>query len=297
MVIGMKKRSILPKAALASVLSAILLLSCSSQQVKDVAGEPKAKIDKIEISDIDFEGIELLCSFIVENPYPVGIDLAGYDYDLLVEGSSFVSGREDEGLTVAAGSSSSVQLPISFTYRELRKSVASLEGRERAAYSLELGMDLNIPLSKSTMRISKTSDGTFPVPKLPSVSIRDLVIEKFGNTTIFLKIGLLIGNPNVFEAEIGSVDYLVSVQEREWVSGSTGRSYVFEPQDRRVIYVPLELNYMEVGRTVVDVLIGGRELEYSVSGSSSIGVKTERFEIPSSPFSYEKTGTAAIIRP
>ncbi len=251
----------------------------------------------MEIEDISFDKIDILFTISVENPYPMGLTLAGYDYDLLIEESSFISGRSSEELRVSSGDTSTISLPLSFTFKELREVLRKTEGKREAPYTLNVGLDIDVPLASKDFRVEKSSEGSLPVPNLPEVSLKELIITNFGRTIISLEYGIKVNNPNTFEIDLGELEYSLSVDNNRWVSGTTGRSYTLEPEESKVVHMPLELNYLEVGRTVVDLLMSGQELAYRVDGSSSVGIHFENFEIPDYSFDIEKTGTAAIIRP
>ena len=281
-----------------SVCALALLGSCASQEsLSRFAGDPEVGIEKMEISDITFDGIEVMFTLSVENPYPVGITLDRYEYDFLIEGNSFVAGEQEEGLSIAAHETSYVGLPLSFSFEELRSATASMKGKEEVPYSLRVGMDIETPVAGRPLKLSRTSEGKLPVPRVPRVSIKDVIITKFGLTEIFLEFGISVTNPNVFEVTLGSMDYSFSVNDRQWLSGETSESYLFAPEDTRTLYIPLELNYMQVGRVVVDMLMSDEELSYRIEGSSSVGAHTERLSIPEHPFSFDTSGSAAIIRP
>ncbi len=296
-----KKRSLRKTLVVAALVSLISLIfsTCASQNggKVPVIGNPEVKIERISIERISFQEVDLLCSFSVRNPYPAGISIAGFDYDFRIEENSFVSGRQDKGLEIPGRDKSSIELPISLSFEEIRDTIEKTKGKKTVPYELLLGIDVDVPLGSKTIRLSQSSEGELPVPSLPKISIKDVIIKKFGLSTIFLEFGILVQNPNSFEATIGSVDYLVHVGESTWAEGETGRSYSFPPGEDRTVYVPIELNYMRIGRTIVDILMSGRELAYSIRGSSSISVDTGEFSIPEYQFSYRKEGNAALIRP
>jgi LEA14-like dessication related protein len=283
--------------ALIAVLSASIL-SCASQDALDpFAGEPEAKIEKMEIESISFRDIDLLFTVSIHNPYPVGISLAGFDYDFLLDGSSFVSGRRDEGMEIAAKGNSAVHIPVTFTFEELRDTMKKVKGKNEVPYRLDLGLEVQLPLSRGKMRLSKSNDGMLPLPKLPQVGIQDVIITKFGLSRIFLEFGIKVTNPNTLGLSLGSLDFSFFVEGEKWLSGETGRSYRIGEGDEKIIYIPLELNYMKVGRAVVDLLMSGRVLRYRIEGSSAVSIGKPGLNSKSRPFAFATEGQAAIIRP
>lgn len=273
--------------------------SCVTEQEEPetLTGEPTAKITGMEIEDISFEKIDLLFTLSLENPYPVALTLAGYDYDLLIEDNSFLSGESDDELRIASRDSSQITLPISFTFAELRETMDTTEERKEAPYSLHIGFDIDVPVVSKDIRVDKTSEGTLPIPSLPDVFVKELIITNFGRTIISIDYGIEVFNPNTFTVELGKMDYSFSVNNIEWASGNTDRSYTMEPEESQTFHMPLELNYLEVGKTVVNLLMSGQELDYTLEGSSSVGINFENIEIPEHPFNFQKSGIAAIIRP
>lgn len=277
----------------------LLIFSCATQEEEKArfVGKPTIKVRKMVVTELTFDEIDMLFTLSIENPNPFAVELDSYGYELSVEGSPFLSGTSDEGLSIPAGDSTSLSLPVSLGYDRLRETAQRLENKTKAAYRLDVSTEALIPGTGRSIALSGKKEGTFPVPVTPKVDVEDVIITRFGNTIIFLEFGIRVRNPNEFDVTVGSVAYDFSVNRRSWASGETGRTYRFDPEDSRNVYVPLELNYMEVGRTVVDLLMSGQELEYRIHGSSTVEVESEELSIPERIFEFDTSGIAAIVRP
>jgi len=103
-----------------------------------------------------------------------------------------------------------------------------------------------------------------------------------------------VNNPNAFDLSFRNFSYDLTVGGRDWVSGRNVRSLSFDSKEESVAVLPLSLNIVEVGRSVVDMLSGNRELEYGFSGNMLIDTGLPLLK--DYPFSFDTRGEAEVFR-
>ena len=79
-------------------------ISCSSVQELLETGVQKPRVEFVgmKLTGLSFSDLDLLFDLKVTNPNVVGITMAGFDYDFLINSRSFVNGNQDKGMTIAS---------------------------------------------------------------------------------------------------------------------------------------------------------------------------------------------------
>ena len=89
----------------APLLAAVVVLAAGCETIRDAVEavrKPEVRIVSTELDALTFTGMTLLFEVEVRNPNPIGIGLSGFDYELEIEGNSFVSGQVQDRVTIAA---------------------------------------------------------------------------------------------------------------------------------------------------------------------------------------------------
>lgn len=95
------------------LIPGMIFLSCSAlNQMLNSVKRPTVAVDRVHISGLSFDDIDLLFDLKVNNPNSIKVSLAGFDYDFFLNGNSFVKGQQDKGLNIEAKGESIVQIPI-----------------------------------------------------------------------------------------------------------------------------------------------------------------------------------------
>jgi len=217
----------------------------------------------------------------VDNPNPVGISLAGLDYDLKLLGSSFLQGDQPMGMKLAANGSSQVQVPVRLGFQQLLTSYQQLKGAKRADYQLDLGMGFEVPLL-GRVRVPASYRGEFPIPEMPAVSLRSLDVQQLTLNGAQLLLQLEVDNPNDFSLLLDKLNYNLKLNGYDVGGGLVGKSVNIQKDGRGTINLPLNLDFAQAGRGLYSALLG-QGIRYDLSGSmeaTSSNPILERFRIP-----------------
>ncbi|MCM8857076.1 MAG: LEA type 2 family protein [Candidatus Thiodiazotropha sp.] len=254
---------------LIAVYSLMLIQGCSSmEQVGQImkGQKPTAKVTGVKVTSLDFDGVELAFDVNVTNPNPVGIDLAGLDYDLKLLGDSFVKGKQPMALSVAANGTSQVKLPMRLGFRQLMSSYKKLQHASQAAYQLDLGLGFNIPVL-GKMKLPVSYQGEFPIPKIPDIKVKNLDIQKLTLNNAKLLLQIEVDNPNNFSLLLDQLNYNLKLNGFNVGNGLLSQSVAIKQDGRGVINLPLSVNIMQAGMGLYSALLGNDGLKYELNGS------------------------------
>ncbi|MCU7802030.1 MAG: LEA type 2 family protein [Candidatus Thiodiazotropha sp. (ex Lucinoma annulata)] len=218
------------------------------------------------MTSLDFDGVELAFDVNVTNPNPVGIDLAGLDYDLKLLGNSFVKGEQPMALSVAANGTSQIELPMRLGFRQLMSSYQKLQHASQAAYQLDLGLGFNIPVL-GKMKLPVSYQGEFPIPKIPDIKVKNLDIQKLTLNNAKLLLQIEVDNPNNFSLLLDQLNYNLKLNGFNVGNGLLSQSVAIKQDGRGVINLPLSVNIMQAGMGLYSALLGNDGLKYELNGS------------------------------
>jgi LEA14-like dessication related protein len=237
--------------------------------------EPAASVEDARITGLDFEKIDLMFGIDIKNPNSVGIAMDGFDYDLLLNENSFISGNKNEKLNIEAQGTSRVDFPVSLKFVDIYNMFNSLKSADSTKYQVKLGLIFNLPVLGAT-RIPISHTGHLPIPKLPSISVKDLKMNSFGFTGANLDLKIGIANPNAFSMIFDKLNYNFQINGLDWASGQNTRPMQVNEKGEGIVTIPVKLDFLQMGQSVYQLINGTSNLNYKLSGkvdmSSNISI-------------------------
>jgi len=160
-------------------------ISCSSVQELLETGVQKPKVEFVgmKLTGLSFYDLDLLFDLKVTNPNVVGITLAGFDYDFLINSRSFVNGNQDKGITIASHGESRIQIPVSLQFADIYQTVTNLGSQDSTTYQINTGFSFELPVL-GVQRVPVSHSGSIPLLELPSVSIGSLKLLSLKFTVV-----------------------------------------------------------------------------------------------------------------
>lgn len=255
--------------------------------------EPRAKIADVKMTGLSFNKVDLLFNIDINNPNSVGINLSEFDYNLLIEDNSFISGKQDEGLAIKANGSEMVQLPLSLIFVDIYNTFSNIKNLDSIKYNLQTGLSFNMPIL-GDIRIPISKSGSVPSLKSPSISLKKLQMEKIKLTGADLTLKIKLDNPNAITFLLNSMDYQLNVAGAEWIKGTSKKVISVNAKDESIIDVPISLNFINMGQSVYQLLKGDQTLNYNLSGNANLGSNLSIFNDFNLPFN--QTGETKILK-
>ena len=279
-----------------SVFLAVFLSSCANltQMLNQMnIKKPVAKVEDAKLTALSFEQVDLLFGIDINNPNSIGIALDGFDYDLLLNDNSFVSGDQNEKLDIAAGQTSRVNFPVSLKFTDIYDMYTSLRNIDSTKYQVKLGLIFNLPVLGDT-RIPISHTGHLPIPKLPNISVKDLKVNNIGFTGANLDLKIAIDNPNAFSMIFDQLNYNFQVNGLEWISGKNTSSMQVDEKGAGIVTIPVKLDFLKMGQSVYQLINGTKGLNYKFSVYSHVSESISLLGNQSMPF--EKAGNIKLSR-
>lgn len=255
--------------------------------------EPRVKIADVKMTGLSFNKVDLLFNIHINNPNSVGINLSGFDYNLLIEGNSFISGKQDEGLAIKANGSEIVHLPLSLIFMDIYNTFSKIKSLDSMKYDLQTGLSFNMPVL-GEIRIPISKSGSVPSLKSPSISLKKLQMDKIKLTGADLTLKIKLDNPNAITFLLNSMDYQLNVAGTEWIKGNSKKVINVNAKEESIIDIPISLNFLNMGQSVYQLLKGDQTLNYNLSGNANLGSNLSIFNEYNMPFN--QTGKTKILK-
>jgi LEA14-like dessication related protein len=274
--------------------ASLLAVGCESlRDAVDVMRKPEVRIAATELEALSFSGLTLRFDVEIENPNPIGIGLAGFDYELQIEDIPFVNGEVQDKVTVAARDRSIIPLPVELGFEEIAQTIDALKGKEEAAYRLSSGFTFDLPVL-GRIRVPVQTEGSFPVLRAPRLQVVSLRLNEISLSGANLDLDLELINRNSFKVFVESLEYRFQVDGRDWASGMRQERVRIPDNNSARLTIPIELDFGAVGRGVYQMILGGERLQYALKANIEVGTSLRALEQAALPF--ELSGQLRIQR-
>ena len=283
----------LVKLILIPLCASLVLAGCATLMEAARASTPDLSVRSMRLAGLSFEGVDLVFDIGIDNPNPLPVTLGGFDYDLLIEGDSFVKGSQEETSRIAAAGQSVVQLPLSLDFGDLRHAFSSLKDQDSTAYELVCELALDVPVL-GMRRLPLRHSGRLPVLKPPRVEMGDLRLSKLNLTGADLELQLRLDNPNPFGLALDRLDYQLAVSGRSWASGATEEPVHLAAKGAQTVTIPVSLDFLRMGMTVYRALSGTEALDYHLTGQLDLG--TDLPLLPRAALPVDLAGSLNVLR-
>ena len=227
--------------------------------------KPDAQLTATRLANINFEQADLVFDLEIENKNPVAINLAQLDYDLKIEGHSLLSGVTAQGLQIEPASTTTVQLPLTLKFDDLRKLPGEVWKQDRFKYQLDTAFVVDLPII-GPYAIPVSKSGELPVPKLPTIRLSNIKLQSLSLLAADVIAQVEIENPNSFDIGLSDFDYRLNVNQQPWGEGRANESNRIPKKGKGSIEVPLKLNFASLGQTTYRLLSNRETLEYQLTG-------------------------------
>jgi LEA14-like dessication related protein len=252
----------------------IFLSSCAELAKHAETIKPTARLTGTHLANINFEQADLVFDLAVENQNPVAINLAGLNYDLKIENQSLISGVTAQGLEIKPASTSTVQLPVTLKFDDLRKLPDELWQKDRFAYQLDTKIVVDLPII-GNYAIPLSRSGELPVPKMPVIKVNSVKIKNLSLTAAEVVAQVEIDNPNAFDLAFSDFDYQLDINQQNWGKGSISQRNNIPQKSKGTIEIPVKLNIMSMGQTAYQLLSNKQPLEYQLKGAMTLDTGIE----------------------
>ena len=212
------------------LLFCLVLFNCQSFDA--ASPESGIRLVSVDITEIGFSGANLLVNLAVHNPGRGAILMPDIEWELFIDGHSFLRGIHSEAAPIARRQTASLSVPVSITFQDIYASFADLAGSSEVAYSLSI----SIPSVSGAENEKHTLEFSclLALPLLPELSLDSKRISNFDFSEIHLSHDVIVHNPNAFAIAFPMLDWHYSVNgisivgsnftvQQEIAAGASGR--------------------------------------------------------------------------
>lgn len=250
---------------LALALFVLPLQGC--QLLGDLFQRPIVSLSRVDVTSVSFQGLSVNFVLAVQNPNPIGVDLARLVYQLNVDGHQFADGHTDSAAHIPAQGTGQVTIPVGIKFVDFAQSLASLFTKQKVPYSIATKLGFGTPAG--VIDIPLSTSGTLPVPRLPDIRIANAGLGQVGLTGATFNLLLGVHNPNLFAVPLGALSYRVSIAGTQVIASSAPTGKIGAGATNPV-QISTHLDFVGLGLGVVRAIQGGGA-DVALNGSLDLG--------------------------
>lgn len=251
--------------ARALLLAPVLLLSTGCEVLGDYL--PTVAFDRLDVQSVDWEGADAEFVFVVDNPNPVEIKLARFDYALSFADVSWLEGDDPDGLVLAASSGSELSLPLSLEFQSLYDVVQATRGLDTVPFGLDGSFGFDTPAG--IVDLPYDADGGFPALRTPSFAFSKVRVEDLGLTSATVAIDLDVDNEHGSNLVFDNFAYGIEMSGTSVGSGTIANLGTVFGAETGTLSIPIEIDFLDVGTAVYEAITTG-EVNLGLQASTDV---------------------------
>ena len=231
--------------------------------------KPAVRVSSARLAGLSFDQADLIFDIEISNPNSIGVSLAGFDYDLLLNNQSFLKGDQNEKTEIKANDIATLQLPLSLNFANIYQTYQSLKKEDEVTYTLDTGFSFDLPIL-GPVRVPVSTSGQVPMVKLPRLSLKSIKLERLNLTGADFDISVGIDNPNAWGLVVNALQYKLKINGTEWITGQTRERLQMNEKGESILHLPFSLSFLKIGSSVYNIIANGKGLNYSFSGQTDL---------------------------
>lgn len=264
------------KKVFLSLFVIFLITGCNTLRKLSNIQRPSVQYSKMSIQDMSFSDMTLLFDFEVDNPNGVGVSADQYQYEFFINGEEFISGSQNENLSIAGQSKSIIQIPVSLTFSEVFNTIKSVTRQDSIAYRISSEVQFDLAgVRKQSIPVS--AEGVLPIPRVPQIEFTDLSIRELSLSVAEMVASFRVRNPNSFGISLSDASYDLEVNGYPWFETTLDRNINLSGSESELISIPIRLNSSQMGPVLFEMLNGKKEFQYQLTGSARVSANIQGF--------------------
>jgi LEA14-like dessication related protein len=236
--------------------------------------KPRVRISSTKLSALTFDQADLIFDIEIDNPNAVGVTLAGFDYDLLLNNQSFLKGEQQKELVIKASDKAAVQLPLTLNFIDIYQTYQNLKNEDEVNYTINTGFSFDLPVL-GPIRIPASTSGKVPMVKVPVIGLKSIKMERLSFSGADFNLAINIDNPNSWGLTVNMLQYGLNINGSDWLSGQTQKKINLTGNENTVINLPFSISFLKIGTSFYNVVASGKGLNYRFTGTSELSSSLE----------------------
>ncbi len=231
-----------------------LLLGCTGGDFS--AFIPTVKFQRLELTGIDFEHIDVDFVFDVKNPNPIGIPLARFSYALGLEGIELISGDDPEGIDLAADATSELSLPVGLNFANIFDAVEATRGLDYLGFGLQGNFGFDTDLGPVDIGIDE--EGSFPALRTPRIDLGQLRIESADERDVQFGLDIDLDNDHGSALDFSNLDFQMSFAGARVGDGAMEEVAEVPGATTKTVTIPFGVDYIDAINALAAAASGER---------------------------------------
>ena len=129
-----------------------LLSACTGAGIKGVVERPEVSVKNVKMGKLSMSGGSAKFFINIKNPNRFPIPLSGFDYSLRLNGIEVANGTREQNVTINAGESRVVEVPLIFSFTNMLTMLPNLLNSKALKYDINGSIHFpwfNLPFNRS----------------------------------------------------------------------------------------------------------------------------------------------------
>jgi LEA14-like dessication related protein len=252
-------------------MTLLLLLACTGGDLSEFV--PTVTFNRLDLTAIDFEHIDVNFVFDVDNPNPIGIPLSRFDYSLGFEGVEVLSGDDPNGLELVADGSSELALPVGIDFANIFEAAQATRGLDYIGFGLSGGFGFDTDLGP--VDISYDEDGSFPALRTPRFDLGQLNIQSADESRVQFGLDVDVDNDHGSAIDFSNLDFRMKFAGVHVGDGAMDDMGEVPGATSRTLTIPFGIDYEDAIDAINAVANGDKlqvELDAGMDVSTPFGI-------------------------
>ncbi len=213
---------------------------------------PTVSFERLDVQSVDWEGAQADFVFKVNNPNPVEVKLARFDYALSFAEVEWLVGDDADGLVLGANGGSELALPVGIEFETLYELVQATRGIDTIPFELEGSFGFDSPAG--LIDLPYAADGGFPALRTPKFTFSKVRVDELNWTDATIGVDLNVDNEHASNLIFQNFDYRVKIAGEDVGSGFLADLGTVSGADTGVLTIPLTIDFLSSGTAVYEAL-------------------------------------------
>lgn len=239
---------------------AVFKLKRSDKEIADYV-VPKIAFRQMQLTNLTPERADVKMRMIIDNPAPIGFKIDSLFYVVFIADQEVARTTYPDTLRLKAKDSTELTLPLTLYYDKLKDVTDRLanQGQDSVLYRINATIFSTtklIPKDKFNLKVEKK----LPLITVPDVKITNIKVNDLKLKGATMQVEAAVRNRNVFPISFKDLAYSVQIEDNEAVEGNKPGIVKIPANGSASFTIPVQLTFKEMGKTVLDVIRKGKDL-------------------------------------
>lgn len=236
------------------LLSPLLLLGAGCEVLSEYL--PTVAFERLDVDSVDWNGASADFVFKVNNPNPIEVKLARFDYELAFADVSWLEGDDPDGLVLEAGGGSELALPVSIEFETLYEVVQATRGIDTIPFALAGSFGFNTPAG--VVDLPYDADGGFPALRTPTIAFDKVRVDQINLTSATIAVDLGVDNDHQSNLIFSNFDYALKMDGSSIGTGFLADLGTVSGAETGTLSVPLTISFLDAGMAIYEAINSGQ---------------------------------------